>query len=195
MKTALTFLIVLLTFTVFSACMRRDRYLVESDYSFRADFRKYKSFCMATNMQVDGDSSMSNPIIEKEIRNRLELHGYKMTQKKPSLLVFHKIYYKDFKFQGYNQPDINKDNWIPKEELNEEDGYDPVKYQLREGTLLIQLVDTKRDITVWQGYASGVFDEKSLNNERFLRRAVRSIFDKYGFFADGFLVNERNTNN
>jgi hypothetical protein len=142
---------------------------------------------MASNMQVDGDSSMSNPIIEKEIRNRLELHGYKMTQKKPSLLVFHKIYYKDFKFQGYNQPEVNKDNWIPKEELTEEEGYDPVKYQLKEGTLLIQLVDTKRDITVWQGYASGVFDEKAL--------AVRSIFDKYGFFADGFLVNERNGNN
>lgn len=194
MKTTGTSSIVLLIFIVLSACMRQDRYLVETDYSYRADFKRYKSFCMANNMQADGDSSMSNPIIEKEIKNRLELHGYKMTQKKPSLLVFHKIYYKDFKFQGYNQPELNKENWIPKEELDEEEGYDPVKYSLKEGTLLIQLVDTKRDITIWQGYASGVFDEKALNNERFLRRAVRSIFDKYGFFADGFLVNERGNN-
>lgn len=191
MKTPLTLTILFVAIIVASSCMRRDRYLIESDYSYRADFRKYKSFCMANNMQADGDSSMSNPIIEREIKNRLELHGYKMTQKKPSLLVFHKIYYKDFKFQGYNQPEVNKDNWIPKEELDEKEGYDPVKYSLREGTLLIQLVDTKRDITIWQGYASGVFDENALNNERYLRRAVRSIFDKYGFFADGFLVNER----
>lgn len=186
-------LILMVVLVAASACMRRDRFMIESDYSFRADFKKYKSFCMASNMQLEGDSSMSNPIIEREIQNRLELHGYRKTTKKPSLLVFHKIYYKDFRFQGYNQPELNRESWIPKEDLDENDGegYDPIKYTLREGTLLIQLVDTKRDITIWQGYASGVFDEAALNNERYLRRAVRSIFDKYGFFADGFLVNER----
>ena len=133
---------------------------------------------------------MSNPILAKAIKSRMELQGYKMTQKKPSLLVFYKVYYKDLKLQGYVQPEI--DSWVKNED--DEAKYDPVKYSLREGTLLIQLVDARRNNTVWQGYASGVFDEKSLNDEKYLKRAVRLVFDKYRLFARGFIVDENSNN-
>jgi len=52
------------------------------------------------------------------------------------------------------------------------------------------LVDARRNNTVWQGYASGVFDQKSLNSEKYLKRAVRLVFDKYRLFARGFIVDE-----
>jgi hypothetical protein len=167
-----------------AGCMRKDHILVESDYSYRGNFKRYNSFTFAKVTQ-DGDSSMNNPVLAKAIKSRMELQGYEMTQKKPSLLVFYKIYYKDLKLQGYVQPEI--ENWVKQED--NEAKYDPVKYSLREGTLLIQLVDAKRNHTVWQGYASGVFDQNSLNDEKYLKRAVRMVFDKYRLFARGFIVN------
>lgn len=128
---------------------------------------------------------MNNPVLAKAIQSRMELQGYELTQKKPSLLVFYKVYYKDLRLQGYAQPEI--ESWVKRED--DEAQYDPVRYNLREGTLLIQLVDARRNHTVWQGYASGVFDNHSLNDEKYLKRAVRLVFDKYRLFAHGFIVN------
>jgi hypothetical protein len=184
MKISALLSIVLLT--VASGCLRKEHMVVESDYSYRGNFKRYNSFCFAKVAQADGDSSMNNPVLANAIKSRMELQGYKLTQKKPSLLVFYKVYYKDLKLQGYVQPEI--ENWVKNED--DEAKYDPVKYSLREGTLLIQLVDARRNNTVWQGYASGVFDQKSLNSEKYLKRAVRLVFDKYRLFARGFIVDE-----
>jgi len=167
-----------------SGCMRKDHIVVESDYSYRGNFKRYSSFTFAKVTQ-DGDSSMNNPVLAKAIQSRMELQGYELTQKKPSLLVFYKVYYKDLRLQGYAQPEI--ESWVKRED--DEAQYDPVRYNLREGTLLIQLVDARRNHTVWQGYASGVFDNHSLNDEKYLKRAVRLVFDKYRLFAHGFIVN------
>jgi hypothetical protein len=37
-----------------------------------------------------------------------------------------------------------------------------------------------------------VFNDKTLSSERYLKRAVRSIFDKYRLFADGYIIESRN---
>ncbi len=86
------------------------------------------------------------------------------------------------------QPEI--ENWVQTED--DEVGYDPVKYNLVKGTLIVQLLEAKTHQTVWQGYASGVFNDKTLGSERYLKRAVRSIFDKYKLFADGYIIESRN---
>jgi hypothetical protein len=186
--------VLLLSLIIISGCMRRDRFVVESDYSYRANFKKYNSFSFADRIHMVADSSMNNPIIEDAIRYRMELQGYKLTPKKPSLLVLYKVFYDDLKFQGYVQPEL--DMWLKNEAPKDENedvakGYDPVKYSLQNGTLLIQFLDTKRNHTIWQGYASGVFNEKTMQDERYLKRAVRTIFDQYRLFADGFLIENR----
>lgn len=179
---SVTFLLLLVAST---GCMRKDHVVVESDYSYRGNFKRYRSFTFA-QVTHDGDSSMSNPILAKAIQSRMELQGYQMTQKKPNLLVFYKIYYKDLRLQGYVQPAI--ETWI--KQADDDAKYDPVRYNLREGTLLIQLVDARRNHTIWQGYASGIFDNHSLNDEKYLKRAVRLVFDQYRLFARGFIANQ-----
>ena len=175
-----------------SVACHSDRYVVESDYSYHSDFKKYKYFAVINRAAVNNDSSMSNEAISREIEDRMKLQGYKAaTSKKPNLLVFHKIYYDDLTFQGFRQPDMEQ--WV-KENVNEEEEakYDPTKYDLRKGTLLIQMVDSKNHNVVWQGYASGLFSENLKKNEKFLRRAVRNIFDQYRAFAEGYIIEQKN---
>src|SRR3954449_9516418 len=83
MKISALLSIVLLT--VASGCLRKEHLVVESDYSYRGNFKRYNSFCFAKVAQADGDSSMNNPVLASAIKSRMELQGYKLTQKKPSL--------------------------------------------------------------------------------------------------------------
>jgi hypothetical protein len=175
---------------VATAC-NSDRYVVESDYSYQSDFKKYKNFAVINRVAVDRDSSMANPVISREIEDRMRLQGYKSVQKKPNLLVFHKIYYDDLLFQGFRQPEMEA--WVKAEVNEEEDAkYDPTKYDLKKGTLLIQMVDSRNHHVVWQGYASGLFSENSPKGSKFFRKAVRSIFDQYRAFAEGYLMEQKN---
>ena len=161
--------------------------MVESDYSYQGRFKKYKSFNFLNYTNPDLDTSMHNSVVEDAIKSRLELQGYSMEERDPNLIVSYKIFFDDFEFQGYNQPDI--EDWARTEK--DDESYDPIKYDLRQGTLLILLWDNKREKAIWQGYASGLFGNPYTNNDRFLKRAVRSIFDRYRFFAEGFMVDSR----
>ncbi len=190
MKFTTTFLLLILM-TAAMGCMNDSRFLVEYDYSYKGNFKKYNSYTFVDNMPFDDkDSSMNNPVIAEAIRHQMDVHGYRQTKKRPNLLVSYKIFYDDLKFQGFVQPDI--ENWIQTEENDV--GYDPVKYNLNKGTLIIQLLEARTHQTIWQGYASGVFSDKNLENDRYLKRAVRSIFDKYKLFADGYIIESRNGN-
>jgi len=51
-------------------------------------------------------------------------------------------------------------------------------YRIREGDLVIELIDSRRHKVVWEGTAEGVVDDPERGHET-VRRAVRAILDKY----------------
>lgn len=187
-----------ITFLLFS-CSSYD-YVVESDYSYNGSFHRYKSFDFADNSNFSG-SDEERALIEKYLGSTLGSWGYNRNSKKPSLVIFYTLYYDDLDFQGYNQPEFQtwmKSNY-PGVELTEEvdslydrstrwaydedENYTRKMYALQEGTLLISLFDRRKKETVWQGYASGIFNNDTENNKRVLRSAVIQILDKYQVVA------------
>ena len=178
--------ILLLALLSLSSCYSYREYPVEYDYSYHGQFKKYKSFSFLQNSSNVADSSLSNVVIESAIKSRLQTQGYNFKEEKPNLLVSYKIYYDSLNFRGYNQPDI--ETWVKLEKESEE--YSPQKYDLRKGTLLIQLYDRKQERSIWQGYATGVYGNIYFNNERQLKIAVRSILDRYQFLAEDFMENK-----
>ncbi len=184
MKHLVYFLPVMLLLT---SCFSQQN-VVEYDYSYHGKFTRYKTFSFINDHQEIPDSSkMNDETVKNAIKYRLELQGYKYAEKKPNLLISYKIFYGDVKnYRGYRQPDIN--SWVKTSEATEEQGeYNPIKYNLNQGTLLVSLFDRKKQNTIWQGYASGVFNRVyNPESKRHLTRAVRSIFDRYRFMAEGF---------
>lgn len=168
-------------------CYSYREYPVEYDYSYHGNFKRYKSFAFLQNNTFDEDTAaVSNEVIRNIIKNRLQTQGYRYKQEKPNLLVSYKIYYDSLNFRGYDQPDI--ESWVKYQREDEE--YNPRKYDLRKGTLLIQLYDRKQERSIWQGYATGVYGNIYFNNERQLKIAVRSILDRYQFLAEDFMQNK-----
>ncbi|MDN5201443.1 DUF4136 domain-containing protein [Fulvivirgaceae bacterium BMA10] len=184
-------LISTLAVLLLTGCLDYNEYLVESDYSYHGKFKNYRTFNFVQQSLIDYDSSLRNEIVERAIATRMQQQGYRLSENKPNLLVSYKLFYEDFDFNGYNQPDIEM--WA---DTGEEEGeeYDPITYNLREGTLLVLLFDRKRERSIWQGYASGVFGGTVQQEERTLRRAVRSIFDRYQFLAEGFTIEDDKSN-
>ncbi len=169
-------------------CFGYKEFPVESDYSYYGDFRKYKTFNFLDTKSSGEDSSLQNQIIEDAIRARMELQGYQLSSNNPRLLLSYKIFYDSLNFTGYNQPELEL--FIEYEESIDKE-MDPVKYNLRQGTLLVLFYDRERKKSIWQGYASGVFGNQYFNDKRYLQGAVRSIFDQYRVFAEGFMVEKK----
>lgn len=171
-----------------TGCFNQNKFLVETDYSYQGNFKKYTSFNFVDATHLESDSNLNYSHIKEAIKYQMEIHGYKFSEKKPSLLIFYKVFDNNLTYQGYFQPELKE--WIKGE--NEDEGYDPVKYKLTNGTLLIQFVDAKKHQSIWQGYASGL--NTLANSDKYMKNAVRSIFDKYRMFVEGYLVEANNYN-
>ena len=165
-----------------ASCLGYKELPVEYDYSYKGNFKKYRTFDI---MRSSGavDSSMSNAVIEKTIIARMKFLGYKYSTHKPHLIIGFKMFSDSLKFNGYNQPDIEE--WVKNQ--NENVDYDSKKFNLSTGTLLIQFYDRRQNRSIWQGYATTLYGSIDFNNNRHLRNAVISILDKYRFWAEGFL--------
>jgi hypothetical protein len=155
----ISFLPLLLLACVLASCLGYKELPVEYDYSYKGNFKKYRTFDIMKPAGLN-DTTMVNELIEKSIIARMKFLGYRQVSNKPHLIIGFKMFSDSLKFNGYNQPDIEE--WVrtQKQDLD----YDPQKFNLKTGTLLIHF-----------------------SNSRHLRNAVISILDKYRFWAEGFL--------
>jgi hypothetical protein len=179
MKKLYPALVILILFT---SCLGYKELPVEYDYSYKGNFKKYRTFDI---MKPAGpaDSTMTNDVIEKSIVARMKFLGYRQNSSKPHLIVGFKMFNDSLKFNGYVQPEI--EDWVKNQ--NEDLDYDPQKFNMREGTLLIQFYDRRQNRSIWQGYATTQYGSIDFQNSRHLRNAVISILDKYRFWAEGFM--------
>jgi Domain of unknown function (DUF4136) len=164
-----------------SSCLGYKELPVEYDYSYKGNFKKYRTFEIMRPVGIE-DTTMINAVIEKSIISRMKFLGYKQTDNRPHLIVGFKMYGDSLRFNGYEQPDIEE--WIKSQKEDIE--YDSKKLNLKTGTLLIQFFDRRQNRSIWQGYATTLYGSINFHNERHLRNAVISILDKYRFMAEGF---------
>jgi hypothetical protein len=168
-----------------TSCLGYKEMPVEYDYSYKGNFKKYKTFDIM-KPTGPGDSSMINATIERSILSRMKFLGYKQTENKPHLLISFKMFEDSLKFNGYNQPEIEQ--WVldSKEDIE----YASKKVELKSGTLLIQLYDRRQNRSIWQGYSTDLYGSINFHDSRNLRNAVISILDKYRFWAEDFIEND-----
>ena len=186
-----TIMLLLLAGLSLAGCMTTREARVESDYSYRGNFRHYRTYDFVTGSGLIADSSRLGQSLREAIQQRLLAQGYRPAKRRPDMLVNFRVYQGDMNFHGFAQEDLSV--WI-KRNIEENDdtptdqrqGYQPVRLLLAEGTLLVTLIDVKSNRAVWNGYASGVTVPEGPMGEIVLRRSVRSILDRYRIFTEEF---------
>jgi hypothetical protein len=164
-----------------ASCLGYKEMPVEYDYSYKGEFKKYRSFELMRSGNAQPNAA--GEVIESSIVSRMKFLGYKQSDNKPHLLISYRMYEDSLQFNGYNQPEIEE--WIKSQD--ETLNYDQKKLELKTGTLLIQFFDRRQNRSIWQGYATTLYGDIDYNNSRQLRNAVISILDKYRFWAEGFI--------
>ena len=197
MKLSFTLFLGLLTLAM-TGCFASREARIESDYSYTGNFRRYRTYDFITGQGLAADTSHLGEVLREAIRTRMRVQGYRPARSRSDradLLVNFRVFEGDMRFRGYAQEDLTRwvttgvveDDETPKEDRQ---GYKPVKLLLTEGTLLVTLIDNKTNRAVWNGYASGVTVPPGLQGEVVLKRSVRSIFDRYQIFTEGYLENK-----
>ncbi|MBG8552311.1 DUF4136 domain-containing protein [Hymenobacter guriensis] len=175
-----------------SGCFAAREARIESDYSYTGNFRRYRTYDFVTGSDLATDTSALGEVLRDAIRTRLRSQGYKPAKYRPDLLVSFRIYDGDLRFRGFAQEELTA--WLASGQAETDEtpkdsrkGYQPQRLLLREGTLLVTLIDYRTNRAVWNGYASGVSVPQGVRGEAVVRRNVRSIFDQYRVFTEGYL--------
>ena len=182
-------LLLLFALLALPGCVSIREARVDSDYSYRGNFRYYRTYDFMTGTGLIADTSRLGQSLREAIVQRFRAQGYRLAKRRPDMLVNFRVYEGDMRFQGFEQEDLSQ--WV-KRNIEENDetpedqrhGYQPVRLLLAEGTLLVTLIDTKSNRAVWNGYASGVTVPEGPMGEIVLKRSVRSILDRYRVFTE-----------
>jgi len=169
---------------------------VLSDYDRGVDFSQYKTFELSEPKDIDYASDptlnqLNQNRLRKAITEQMVLRGYKESST-PDLMVniYVKItekkevrtivdpYFPYHGYYGYYGHWRYYNYWGP--------GWSYAETTIREykeGTLIIDLVDTKKDQLVWHGVAIGTLKNLPVNPEERIRSTVQKLFDLYPYVA------------
>jgi hypothetical protein len=168
---------------VLAGCASGPKLFVNEDPG--ADFASYRTFAFSTPLGTDSPqySSMLSTFLKDATRRELESRGYRYVESDPDLLVNFYVKTKEkitstsvptgpaYGAGYYGYRGMNYGVWT---------GYETQVSQYTEGTLNIDLVDTRQKRLVWEGVAVGrVRDDIRENLKPAVDGVVTQVFAKY----------------
>ena len=170
---------VLIIVVSLSGCTIQSHAPFTSDYRHNTKFSDFTTYSFFTILDEKKPTSLNTALIKKTIAKRMEILGYSHQEENPDLLVAYTVYDDKLKFHGVTQLN-NETNQIESV---------PVIYKLKEGTLLLQIIDSKNYECIWQGYSINNSNHSLLSNDRRLIYAVSQILEQYRIFSMGSMDN------
>ncbi len=190
----------ILLMALLSTPLMAQRYTVTADKDMSAPFDTYKSYAWAKNITTTNSLAyaINDLTLKSKIKDaaahELSSRNMKMNQRNPDILVNFRVfekpievaesdgYFNDANYWGTDEVADSRLGIIPfATSYNEDDR----EYYLDKGTIMVQLVDAKKGVVVWQGYASGLTDGNTFDrNPDHIAKAIRLIFDKLDFVLD-----------
>lgn len=177
-------LTVVATFIVgllFASCTR-NQISVKANNDFQVNNSENRSYTIvqeASNRQ-EWKLPLNETVIIEEIEKQMRIRGYVESTKNADILISYSIYHKNLLIQ-----EVKKVNNVAPVQNKMLDIY---RKKLKDGTLIITMIDQNTSKVFWTGYASKILkSQKNLGN-RDLKNITRAIFDNYRLTANHFLA-------
>ncbi len=173
-----------------SACSRQANVVtVDADKKLNTDFSQYKSFTWASQVDSKLDPGfyfLNDLELKDRIRNavsyELEARGYAVNRQSPDLIVNFRVFDKATTIKGYTGYGTT---YFGAEEVREPE--DAKTFEVKAGSIILNLIDKKSGQVVWRGLASGLTNANGFDrNENKVKEAVKLMFDKYEYRADKY---------
>lgn len=169
--------------------VRAQDVTIDSETKPNTDFSKFKTYTWASQVDSQSDQGqyfLNDLTLKKQIKDAVSYamdgRGYQLTRQNPDLIVNFRVFDKPTTIKGYTGSNSGYFN------ANEVQGLgDEQDIQVKEGTILVNIIDTKTSQAVWRGLASGLTSDNAFNRqESKVREAVNLIFNKYAYRADKY---------
>ncbi|GAB3559835.1 DUF4136 domain-containing protein [Spirosoma fluminis] len=162
---------------------------VEADKKLNTDFSKYKTYTWASQVdnKLDPGFYFLNDLELKErirsaVSSELAGRGYKFTRQSPDLLINFRVFEKPTTIRGYTGYGTT---YFGQNEVR--DPEDATTYDVKAGSVIVNMIDMKTGQSVWRGLASGITNGNGFDRDQNkIKQAVNLIFEKYGYRADKF---------
>lgn len=194
----LRFLGAMLLVGLMSACSNSP--IVRSDYDPRADFSSYRTFAFFEPLGTDraGYTTLLTERLKRAAVLQMESRGYAFDEKNPDLLI---------NFQTNVQ---SRTEYVGPPPMMWGGGFGygygagfysgwpgyafgPDVIQYNEGTMKVDLIDTKRKQLVWEGIGTSVIgDAQQTASDAMVQNMMAAIFVRYTFIAGSGVVVPRN---
>jgi Domain of unknown function (DUF4136) len=152
-----------------------------TDYDPDYDLWKYRTFDWAQKMNVEQNQNplyyneLNDKRIKKSIRNQLEKRNYQLTATSPHLILHYHIIVEDKSVLvtepfGYSYGPY----WMKRPQQT---------YTYTQGTLILDLMDTRSNQLVWRGWAVAAVDQIDSPEkiDKLVDTAVRKMFIKFPY--------------
>jgi hypothetical protein len=170
----------------FTACSTKS-YKVDGAGNADANMEDFNTYAFASQVDSKLDAGfffLNDLVLKADIRDavkhEMDSRGYRHDPSSADLVVNFRVFDKAATIQGLEGLGSNywssgeADRFAMKETVN-----------LKEGSLLVHLVNRQTGEIVWQGYASGLMDGNGFNKDKNkISEAVSMIFDSYNHRAD-----------
>lgn len=156
------------------------------------DFNNYKTFGWSNGNGEKKEDNADNDIVDNNIKNaisqQLEARGWKETSQSPDVILDYNVMVEK-KYDQVSEPVFNYpythyyyNGWrhragymyYPSDLI----GYHSYNIPFRQGTLTVNMVDTKTNKLIWQGSAVGDVSSKNVTTQE-MTGDVSSIFKKF----------------
>ncbi|WP_276370209.1 DUF4136 domain-containing protein [Chryseolinea sp. H1M3-3] len=165
----------LLLLLILASCSEKIRVYTDTDST--RDIRTFSAYRWdeVKNLETANNPIYYNELNDKRIKtavnNELQNRGYKLEDGESQLIAHYHIV--------INSETVSRDmttfyhgaRWLET---------DRNSYTLREGTLIVDLMDSKTNDLIWRGYAISVLDEFRPDlSEKMIQEAITKIFLKF----------------
>lgn len=182
-------LIIATAFTLVAGLSEAQNITVDADKKLNTDFSKYKTYAWASQVDSKLDEGfyfLNDLVLKDRIRNAVKFaldgRGYKYTRQSPDLLVNFRVFDKPTSIRGYTGYGTT---YFGTEEVREPE--DVTTFDVKAGSIIVNLVDTKTGQVVWRGLASGLTNANGFDrDENKIKQAINLIFEPYSYRADKY---------
>lgn len=157
----------------------REQVSVKANNDFHAENTENQTFTIVedANQQT---SPLDETAIKEEVEKQVEIRGYVARNNDADVLISIAIYDKNLLLTEVNKVYVGVPEGKEKVDIHQNN--------LKNGALVITMIERNTQKVFWTGYASKIFKRYNLLKDRDLKNITRAIFDNYRVTANHFLA-------
>jgi archaellum component FlaG (FlaF/FlaG flagellin family) len=157
----------------------REQISVKSNNDFQTENIENQTFTIVNDVNQP-TSLLNEKAIKEEVEKQMQIRGYVAREEDADVLISIAVYDKNLQLTEVNKVYVGIPEGKEKVDIHQNN--------LKNGTLVITMIDRNTQRVFWTGHASRIFGKYKSLEDRELKNITRTIFDDYRVTAYHFLA-------